>query len=181
MTQKLKIEKSDCNTIEPLKGNDFVTKNKTVLKSPKKNQELAMKDIEITALKLEVLTQTEIAKNNKDAYDKVCSLYDEKRHELLKLKGEHATQYDELSAVEGKLIKAQSEVTKLNKDLDNALSSFVESEGKKNKFIDFSGHLSRELSIATKDLESKSETVTELNAELKSIPNWIKWIFKNVF
>jgi hypothetical protein len=36
-----------------------------------KNQELAMLDLEIAALKLELLTQTEIAKNNKDAYDEI--------------------------------------------------------------------------------------------------------------
>ena len=146
-----------------------------------KKQELAMLDLEIAALKLEVLTQTGIAKNNKDAYDKIRVMYDDKCHELLKLKGEHATQYEELSSVEGKLIKAQSEVTKLTKDLDNALSSFVESEGKKNRFMDFAEHLDKELSIVMKDLESKSETVAELNAELESIPNWIRWIFKNVF
>ena len=181
MTQKLKIKKSDCNTIKSLKGNDFVVKNKTVLKSQKQNKELAMLDLEVASLKLELLVQNEIAKNNKDAYDEVRGLYDEKCHELLKLKGEHATQYEELSAVEGKLIKAQSEVTKLTKDLDNALSSFVESEGKRNRFMDFTEHLDKELSIVMKDLESKSETVAELNAELKSIPNWVRWIFKYIF
>ena len=36
-----------------------------------KNQELAMLDLEIAALKLELLTQTEIANNNKDAYDEI--------------------------------------------------------------------------------------------------------------
>ena len=181
MTQKLKIKKSDCNTIESLKGNDFVAKNKTVLKSQKQNQELAMLDLEVASLKLELLVQNEIAKNNKDAYDEVRGLYDDKCHELLKLKGEHATQYEELSSVECKLIKAQSEVTKLTKDLDNALSSFVESEGKKNRFMVFTEHLDKELSIVMKDLESKSETVAELNAELESIPNWVRWIFKYIF
>ena len=146
-----------------------------------KNQELAMLDLEIAALKLEVLTQTEIAKNNKDAYDKIRVMYDDKCHELLKLKGEHATQYEELSAVEGKLIQAQSEVTKLTKDLDNALSSFVEKKKKKNRFMDFTEHLDKELSIVMKDLESKSETVAELNAEMKGIPNWVRWIFKYIF
>ena len=146
-----------------------------------KNQELAMLDLEVASLKLELLVQNEIAKNNKDAYEEVRGLYDDKCHELLKLKGEHATQYEELSAVEGKLIKAQSEVTKLTKDLDNALSSFVESEGKRNRFMDFTEHLDKELSIVMKDLEFKSETVAELNAELKSIPNWVRWIFKYIF
>ena len=142
---------------------------------------ISMLEAEIAQLKAELLVQTEIAKNNKDAYDKIRVMHDDKCHELLKLKGEHATQYEELSSVEGKLIQAQSEVTKLTKDLDNALSSFVESEGKKNRFMYFTEHLDKELSIVMKDLESKSETVAELNAELKSIPNWIRWIFKNVF
>ena len=147
----------------------------------KNTKQTTVYDVEIAALRLELLTQTEIAKNNKDAYDKVRGLYDDKCHELLKLKGEHATQYEELSAVEGKLIKAQSEVTKLTKDLDNSLSSFVESEGKKNRFMDFTEHLDKELSIVMKDLESKSETVAELNAEMKGIPNWVRWIFKYIF
>lgn len=142
---------------------------------------ISMLEAEIAQLKAELLTQTEIAKNNKDAYDKVRGLYDEKCHELLKLKGEHATQYEELSSVECKLIKAQSEVTKLTKDLDNALSSFVESEGKRNRFMVFTEHLDKELSIVMKDLEFKTETVAELNAELKSIPNWVRWIFKYIF
>ena len=142
---------------------------------------ISMLEAEIAQLKAELFVQTEIANNNKDAYDEVRGLYDDKCHELLKLKGEHATQYEELSAVEGKLIKAQSEVTKLTKDLDNALSSFVESEGKKNRFMDFTEHLDKELSIVMKDLEFKSETVAELNAELKSIPNWVRWIFKYIF
>ena len=142
---------------------------------------ISMLEAEIAQLKAELFVQTEIANNNKDAYDEVRGLYDDKCHELLKLKGEHATQYEELSSVECKLIKAQSEVTKLTKDLDNALSSFVESEGKKNRFRDFTEHLDKELSIVMKDLESKSETVAELNAELKSIPNWVRWIFKYIF
>lgn len=142
---------------------------------------ISMLEAEIAQLKAELFVQTEIANNNKDAYDEVRGLYDDKCHELLKLKGEHATQYEELSSVECKLIKAQSEVTKLTKDLDNALSSFVESEGKKNRFMVFTEHLDKELSIVMKDLESKSETVAELNAELKSIPNWVRWIFKYIF
>ncbi|MGE9174851.1 hypothetical protein ACQKG8_25455, partial [Escherichia coli] len=60
-------------TTDVIYGKDEVdapAKNK-VVKSPEQNQELAMLDLEIAALKLEVLTQTEIAKNNKDAYDKI--------------------------------------------------------------------------------------------------------------
>lgn len=167
MTQKLKIKKSDCNMIESLKSNDFVAKNKTVLKSQKQNQELAMLDLEIASLKLELLVQTEIANNNKDAYDKVRGLYDEKCHELLKLKGEHATQYEELSAVEGKLIKAQAHT--------ETLRSLVEHAKKPNI----------ELQLRVTELEKENTLLRELNEKisnkLKSIPNWIRWIFKYVF
>jgi archaellum component FlaC len=125
---------------------------------------ISMLEAEIAQLKAELLTQTEIAKNNKDAYDKIRVMYDDKCHELLKLKGEHATQYEELSAVEGKLIKAQNERNHISK-----------------QFMDLCNHLEDKLKSVKIDLEVKSETVAELNAELKSIPNWIRWIFKYVF
>ena len=136
-------------------------------KSPKQNQELAKKDIEIAALKLEVLTQTEIAKNNKDAYDKIRVMHDDKCHELLKLKGEHATQYEELCAVQHMLVQYQSYVTALK----NALGFELK---RKNK---------TELRVA--ELEKENITLRNLNEKisnkLKSIPNWIRWIFKYVF
>lgn len=72
-------------------------------KTQKLQQELAMQDIEIAALKLEVLTQKEIAKNNKDAYEAT-------KERLLTLQDHYTGLNEDCKNLEGKLIKAQSEL-----------------------------------------------------------------------
>lgn len=72
-------------------------------KTQKLQQELAMQDIEIAALKLDVLTQTEIAKNNKDAYEAT-------NERLLTLQDHYTGLNEDCKNLEGKLIKAQAEL-----------------------------------------------------------------------
>ena len=160
MTQKLKIKKSDCNTIESLKSNDFVAKNKTVLKSQKQNQELAMLDLEVASLKLELLTQTEIAKNNKDAYEEI---------------------YEKNIGYTVEIGELNQHITKLAKELDAALSYAVHKTQQKDKFKEKSELLEIELEQALDRVESRAIIINETLTELNGIPNWVRWIFKYIF
>ena len=83
-------------------------------KTQKLQQELAMQDIEIAALKLEVLTQTEIAKNNKEAYETT-------NERLLTLQDHYTGLNEDCKSLEGKLIKAQAEIDRLDKNYTDDL------------------------------------------------------------
>lgn len=160
MTQKLKIKKSDCNMIESLKSNDFVAKNKTVLKSQKQNQELAMLDLEVASLKLELLTQTEIAKNNKDAYDEVRRRYNN---------------------VSGRLEDAQDVIKTLEKQIEplNAQLKIEQVKTQTESYLkDKEKARVAELMNGTQLLRQKN---LELFNRLKCIPKWVRWIFKYIF
>lgn len=81
-------------------------------KTQKIQQELAMQDLEIAALKLDVLTQKEIAANNKDAY--------EATNERLETIQQHYKDLnDDCINLESKLIKAQEEVKDLKSENEN--------------------------------------------------------------
>ena len=181
MTQKLKIKKSDCNTIKSLKGNDFVAKNKTVLKSQKQNQELAMLDLEVASLKLELLVQTEIAKNNKDAYDEIYEKnigytveIGELNQHITKLNGEIKRllpfeKLHELDKLENKAL-----CDKCAGVHETTLSCLTHETQQKDKAND-----------RIVELEKGNELLRGMNEKLykrlKGIPNWVRWIFKYIF
>ena len=191
MTQKLKIKKSDCNTIKSLKGNDFVAKNKTVLKSQKQNQELAMLDLEVASLKLELLVQTEIAKNNKDAYDEIYEKnigytveIGELNQHITKLNGEIKRllpfeKLHELDKLENKALcdkcnLQEQQVNKLAGVHETTLSCLTHETQQKDKAND-----------RIVELEKVNELLRGMNEKLykrlKGIPNWVRWIFKYIF
>ena len=125
-----------------------------------KNQELAMLDLEIAALKLELLTQTEIAKNNKDAYDEI---------------------YEKNIGYTVEIGELNQYITKLAKEVDAALSYVAHKTQQKDKFKEKSELLEIELEQALDRVESRAIIINETLTELNGIPNWVRWIFKYIF
>jgi len=125
-----------------------------------KNQELAMLDLEIAALRLELLTQTEIAKNNKDAYEEI---------------------YEKNIGYTVEIGELNQHITKLNGDVETLKSAFMFEAEQKGKFKEKSELLEIELEQALDRVERRAIIINETLTELNSIPNWIRWIFKYVF
>ena len=125
-----------------------------------KNQELAMLDLEIASLKLELLTQTEIAKNNKDAYDEI---------------------YEKNIGYTVEIGELNQHITKLNGDVETLKSAFRFEAEQKGKFKEKSELLEIELEQALDRVESRAIIINETLSELNSIPNRVRWIFKYIF
>lgn len=146
-----------------------------------KNQELAMLDLEVASLKLELLTQTEIAKNNKDAYDKLYEKLNITKGALensveygmfltkqkLDLEEKNTELINELTEMEGKLLKAQNEIR--DQQVKTQTESYLKDKEKARVV---------ELMNGTQLLRQKN---LELFNRLKRIPKWVRWIFKYIF
>ena len=156
-----------------------------------KNQELAMLDLEIAALKLDVLTQTEIAKNNKDAYDEIYEKnigytveIGELNQHITKLNGEIKRllpfeKLHELDKLENKALcdkcnLQEQQVNKLAGVHETTLSCLTHETQQKDKAND-----------RIVELEKGNELLRGMNEKLykrlKGIPNWVRWIFKYIF
>ena len=156
-----------------------------------KNQELAMLDLEIAALKLELLTITEIAKNNKDAYDEIYEKnigytveIGELNQHITKLNGEIKRllpfeKLHELDKLENKALcdkcnLQEQQVNKLAGVHETTLSCLTHETQQKDKAND-----------RIVELEKRNELLRGMNEKLykrlKGIPNWVRWIFKYIF
>ena len=156
-----------------------------------KNQELAMLDLEIAALKLELLTITEIAKNNKDAYDEIYEKnigytveIGELNQHITKLNGEIKRllpfeKLHELDKLENKALcdkcnLQEQQVNKLAGVHETTLSCLTHETQQKDKAND-----------RIVELEKGNELLRGMNEKLykrlKGIPNWVRWIFKYIF
>ena len=125
-----------------------------------KNRELAMLDLEVASLKLELLTQTEIAKNNKDAYDEVRRRYNN---------------------VSGRLEDAQDVIKTLEKQIEplNAQLKIEQVKTQTESYLkDKEKARVAELMNGTQLLRQKN---LELLNRLKCIPKWVRWVFKYIF
>lgn len=121
---------------------------------------ISMLEAEIAQLKAELLTQTEIAKNNKDAYEEI---------------------YEKNIGYTVEIGELNQHITKLAKELDAALSYAVHKTQQKDKFKEKSELLEIELEQALDRAESRAIIINETSTELNGIPNWVRWIFKYVF
>ena len=156
-----------------------------------KNQELAMLDLEVASLKLELLTQTEIAKNNKDAYDEIYEKnigytveIGELNQHITKLNGEIKRllpfeKLHELDKLENKALcdkcnLQEQQVNKLAGVHETTLSCLTHETQQKDKAND-----------RIVELEKGNELLRGMNEKLykrlKGIPNWVRWIFKYIF
>ncbi len=126
----------------------------------KNTKQTTVHDVEIAALRLELLTQTEIAKNNKDAYDEI---------------------YEKNIGYTVEIGELNQHITKLAKEVDAALSYAVHKTQQKDKFKEKSELLEIELEQALDRVERRAIIINETLTELNSIPNWVRWIFKYVF
>lgn len=121
---------------------------------------ISMLEAEIAQLKAELLTQTEIANNNKDAYDEI---------------------YEKNIGYTVEIGELNQHITKLAKELDAALSYAVHKTQQKDKFKEKSELLEIELEQALDRVESRAIIINETLTELNGIPNWVRWIFKYIF
>lgn len=121
---------------------------------------ISMLEAEIAQLKAELLTQTEIAKNNKDAYEEI---------------------YEKNIGYTVEIGELNQHITKLAKELDAALSYAVHKTQQKDKFKEKSELLEIELEQALDRAESRAIIINETSTELNGIPNWVRWIFKYIF
>ena len=121
---------------------------------------ISMLEAEIAQLKAELLTQTEIAKNNKDAYDEI---------------------YEKNIGYTVEIGELNQHITKLAKELDAALSYAVHETQQKDKFKEKSELLEIKLEQALDRVESRAIIINETLTELNGIPNWVRWIFKYIF
>lgn len=156
-----------------------------------KNQELAMLDLEVASLKLELLVQTEIAKNNKDAYDEIYEKnigytveIGELNQHITKLNGEIKRllpfeKLHELDKLENKALcdkcnLQEQQVNKLAGVHETTLSCLTHETQQKDKAND-----------RIVELEKENELLRGMNEKLykrlKGIPNWVRWIFKYIF
>ena len=156
-----------------------------------KNQELAMLDLEEASLKLELLVQTEIAKNNKDAYDEIYEKnigytveIGELNQHITKLNGEIKRllpfeKLHELDKLENKALcdkcnLQEQQVNKLAGVHETTLSCLTHETQQKDKAND-----------RIVELEKGNELLRGMNEKLykrlKGIPNWVRWIFKYIF
>jgi tRNA U34 5-carboxymethylaminomethyl modifying GTPase MnmE/TrmE len=129
----------------------------------KNTKQTTVYDVEIAALRLELLTQTklnEIAKNNKDAYDEI---------------------YEKNIGYTVEIGELNQHITKLAKEVDAALSYAVHKTQQKDKFKESSELLEIELEQALDRVESRAIIINETSTELNGIPNWVRWIFKYIF
>ena len=156
-----------------------------------KNRELAMLDLEVASLKLELLVQTEIAKNNKDAYDEIYEKnigytveIGELNQHITKLNGEIKRllpfeKLHELDKLENKALcdkcnLQEQQVNKLAGVHETTLSCLTHETQQKDKAND-----------RIVELEKGNELLRGMNEKLykrlKGIPNWVRWIFKYIF
>ena len=156
-----------------------------------KNQELAMLDLEVASLKLELLVQNEIAKNNKDAYDEIYEKnigytveIGELNQHITKLNGEIKRllpfeKLHELDKLENKALcdkcnLQEQQVNKLAGVHETTLSCLTHETQQKDKAND-----------RIVELEKGNELLRGMNEKLykrlKGIPNWVRWIFKYIF
>ena len=156
-----------------------------------KNQELTMLDLEVASLKLELLVQTEIAKNNKDAYDEIYEKnigytveIGELNQHITKLNGEIKRllpfeKLHELDKLENKALcdkcnLQEQQVNKLAGVHETTLSCLTHETQQKDKAND-----------RIVELEKGNELLRGMNEKLykrlKGIPNWVRWIFKYIF
>jgi hypothetical protein len=126
----------------------------------KNTKQTTVHDVEIAALRLELLTQTEIAKNNKDAYDEI---------------------YEKNIGYTVEIGELNQHITKLNGDVETLKSAFRFEAEQKGKFKEKSELLEIELEQALDRAESRAIIINETLTELNGIPNWVRWIFKYVF
>ena len=121
---------------------------------------ISMLEAEIAQLKAELLTQTEIAKNNKDAYDEI---------------------YEKNIGYTVEIGELNQHITKLNGDVETLKSAFRFEAEQKGKFKESSELLEIELEQALDRVESRAIIINETSTELNGIPNWVRWIFKYIF
>lgn len=159
---------------------------------------ISMLEAEIAQLKAELLTQTEIAKNNKDAYDEI---YEKNIGYTVEIGGlnQHITKLNgeikrllpfeklhELDKLENKALcdkcnLQEQHVNKLAGVHETTLSCLTHETQQKDKFKEKSELLEIELEQALDRVESCAIIINETLTELKGIPNWIRWIFKYIF
>ncbi len=121
---------------------------------------ISMLEAEIAQLKAELLTQTEIAKNNKDAYEEI---------------------YEKNIGYTVEIGELNQHITKLNGDVETLKSAFRFEAEQKGKFKEKSELLEIELEQALDRVESRAIITNETLTELNGIPNWVRWIFKYIF
>lgn len=121
---------------------------------------ISMLEAELAQCKLDLHTQTEIANNNKDAYDEI---------------------YEKNIGYTVEIGELNQHITKLAKELDAALSYAVHKTQQKDKFKEKSELLEIELEQALDRVESRAIIINETLTELNGIPNWVRWIFKYIF
>ena len=121
---------------------------------------ISMLEAEIAQLKAELLTQTEIAKNNKDAYEEI---------------------YEKNIGYTVEIGELNQHITKLNGDVETLKSAFRFEAEQKGKFKEKSELLEIELEQALDRAESRAIIINETLTELNGIPNWVRWIFKYIF
>lgn len=110
---------------------------------------ISMLEAEIAQLKAELLTQTEIAKNNKDAYEEI---------------------YEKNIGYTVEIGELNQHITKLNGDVET-LKGIVRYEIGQKETAQMSEFQQRE---GNRLLREANEQVQK---KLDRIPNWIKWIF----
>lgn len=121
---------------------------------------ISMLEAEIAQLKAELLVQTEIANNNKDAYDEI---------------------YEKNIGYTVEIGELNQHITKLNGDVETLKSAFRFEAEQKGKFKESSELLEIELEQALDRVESRAIIINETLTELNGIPNWVRWIFKYIF
>ena len=157
----------------------------------KNTKQTTVYDVEIAALRLELLTQTEIAKNNKDAYDEIYEKnigytveIGELNQHITKLNGEIKRllpfeKLHELDKLENKALcdkcnLQEQQVNKLAGVHETTLSCLTHETQQKDKAND-----------RIVELEKGNELLRGMNEKLykrlKGIPNWVRWIFKYIF
>ena len=157
----------------------------------KNTKQPTVHDVEVASLKLELLVQTEIAKNNKDAYDEI---YEKNIGYTVEIGGlnQHITKLNgeikrllpfeklhELDKLENKALcdkcdLQEQQVNKLAGVHETTLSCLTHETQQKDKAND-----------RIVELEKGNELLRGMNEKLykrlKGIPNWVRWIFKYIF
>ena len=121
---------------------------------------ISMLEAELAQCKLDLHTQTEIANNNKDAYDEI---------------------YEKNIGYTVEIGELNQHITKLNGDVETLKSAFRFEAEQKGKFKEKSELLEIELEQALDRAESRAIIINETLTELNGIPNWVRWIFKYIF
>jgi hypothetical protein len=144
-----------------------------MIKTKNTKQKATVHDVEIAALKLEVLTQTEIAKNNKDAYDEI---YEKNIGYTVEI-GELNQHITKLNAEIKRLLPFEKlheldkrENTTLRGEIET-LKSVLKFESDQYAVLAMNEMNQREVARIS------GKANNELRNKLDRIPNWIKWFF----